>query len=287
VISDGAGGIIFADSVHNKIRRIDADGVITTIAGNGRRGAGGDGGRALNAEMNQPEGLALDTDGNLYFADTQNHRIRRVTPEGVIELVAGRDAGFSGDGGPALEAQFSQPKGIAFDAGGNLYVADSLNRRLRRISRSGGVTTVAGDGSVRGGDDGLPATQVSLYDVRAVAVDDQGRPWFTDASFRLSRIETDGTLRVTRFSTHQAGAFAFGGDGSAWLADPAKHNLLKLDLDTGRATIVAGTSQPGNGPAGFAKSYSFFQPTGIAVLEDGSVAVCDRGNDRIIRITEQ
>ena len=143
IVVDPDGNVYFADSGNNRVRRIDTEGVVTTVAGNGRAATSGDGGPALSAAVWNPTGLALDDEGNLYVSQPDDNRIRRVDRTGAIVTVAGGRAspGFSGDGGPATRASFANPQGLAFDEGGNLYVADTDNRRIRVIDRGGTIRT--------------------------------------------------------------------------------------------------------------------------------------------------
>jgi trimeric autotransporter adhesin len=145
VAVDAAGNVYIADITNSCIRRV-FNGIITTVAGNGTLGFSGDNGPALGAELHQPHGVAVDTAGNLYIADTFNKRIRKVS-NGVITTIAGTGvAGFSGDNGPAISAQLNFPFGVAVDAAGNIYIADSNNYRIREISNKI-ITTVVGNGT--------------------------------------------------------------------------------------------------------------------------------------------
>ena len=134
-------------------------GIVTTVAGNGTAGFTGDGGPATAARLKKPGGVALDAAGNLFIADTWNHRIRKVTPGGVISTVAGNGTlGFSGDGGPATAAQLNYPSDMAVDAAGNLFIADTGNHRIRKVTPGGVISTVAGNGTAGFSGDGGPAT---------------------------------------------------------------------------------------------------------------------------------
>src|SRR5208337_2263721 len=134
--------------------------IIIRVAGTGIAGFGGDGGPASQAQLNQPEGVAVDASGNLYIADTDNNRIRKISPNGIITTVAGNGiAGFGGDHGPASQAQLNHPEGVAVDASGNLYIADTDNDRIREV-RNGVIVTIAGDAGFSG--DGGPASQAQL-----------------------------------------------------------------------------------------------------------------------------
>jgi sugar lactone lactonase YvrE len=145
---DGAGNVYIADLFNHRIRKVDPNGVMTTVAGNGVQGFSGDGGPAVSASLNFPHDVAIDAAGNLYIADLSNNRIRKVDPNGIISTVVGNDAGeFSGDGGPATSASLWGPKGVTIDSGGTLYIADFNNGRVRKVDANGIITTVAGNGS--------------------------------------------------------------------------------------------------------------------------------------------
>ena len=144
---DGAGNLYITDLRNIRIRKVDTSGTITTVAGTGEEGFSGDGGPATSAQLFGPRGVALDGAGNLYIADTGNIRIRKVDTAGTITTVAGTGVfGFSGDGGPATSAQLNGDRGIALDGAGNLYIAEFVNRRIRKMDTSGTITTVAGTG---------------------------------------------------------------------------------------------------------------------------------------------
>jgi uncharacterized protein (TIGR03437 family) len=163
-------GAFVGDGRANVIRKVTPGGLITTIAGNGTAGYSGDGGPATSAALNAPEGLAIDSAGNLFIADQINQRIRKVS-NGIITTVAGNgSAGYSGDGGPAISAELSGPAGMSFDAAGNLYIADRDNNRIRVLLTDGTIWTVAGNGSAACTGDGGPATIAALDSPRSVAM---------------------------------------------------------------------------------------------------------------------
>ncbi len=175
VAVDNRGHVFIADSPNHRIRRVDlATGTITTVAGTGQEGFGGDGGPATAARLNRPRFLIVAPDGSLIIADTANYRVRRVDPAGTITTIAGTgQAGYSGDGGPAMAARFDDPRGLALDAAGNLYVSNAEGSpvpSVRRIDPAGIITTVAGGRPAGFGGDGGPAVQARLHEPRSIAV---------------------------------------------------------------------------------------------------------------------
>jgi len=175
VAVDGAGNVYIADSSNQRIRKIATSGIISTVAGTGTSGFSGDGGLATAAKIYLPEGIALDSSGNLYIADTYNNRIRVVGTNGVIKTIAGNGtSGYGGDGGAATSAMLDLPTGVAVDPAGNVFVADSANQRVREINSSGVISTVAGTGAAGYNSDGIPATEADVYYPHQVAIDAAG-----------------------------------------------------------------------------------------------------------------
>lgn len=213
VTSDAAGNLYIADTLNNRIRKVDAaTGIITTVAGNGTGGFGGDGGLATNALLDVPAAVALDTSGDIYVADTGNNCIRRVDAiTGIIITVAGDgNAGFSGDGGPATKAELTTPFGIAVDASGNLYIPGDL--RIREVSAATAIiTTIAGNGIQGYSGDGGPAVDAEFWDTEGVTVDTSGNLYIADTA--------DGTIRRVSAATGIIitvagdGVDGYGGDG--------------------------------------------------------------------------
>ena len=156
VAADGAGNVYIADSMNNRVRKVNSAGTISTVAGNGSPGFSGDGGPATGASLSMPIGVAVDSAGNLYIADSSNNRIRKVNTGGTISTVAGGALvpGFSGDGGPATGAGLFLPGGVALDSAGNIYIADIANNRIRKVNTAGVITTVAGNGTKSFSGDG-------------------------------------------------------------------------------------------------------------------------------------
>ena len=182
VAVDAVGNLYIADTSNHRIRKVDAFGMITTVAGKGTEGFSGDGGPARQARLNFPTGVTVDRAGKLFITDQSNNRIREVSTAGVITTVAGNgDAGFSGDHAAATRASLNQPVGTAVDAADALYIADTSNHRIRKVSADGMVTTVAGDGIGGFSGDGSAATKASLNSPGGVAVDAAGNIYIADS----------------------------------------------------------------------------------------------------------
>jgi trimeric autotransporter adhesin len=182
---DASGNIYIADAANNRIRLVTkSTGIISTVAGTGSSGYSGDGGIATSAALNYPRGVTIDASGNIYIADTYNHRIRMVTKStGIISTVAGNGSyGYSGDGWIATSALLYNPRGVAMDASGNIYIAETDNYRIRMVTKSTGIiSTVAGTGSYGYSGDGGIATSALLHNPRGVAIDESGNIYIADA----------------------------------------------------------------------------------------------------------
>ena len=192
LVMDAAGNLYIADTNNNRIRKVGTDGNINTFAGNGGAGSSGDGGPATSAELDHPEGLVLDSQGNLYVADSASHRVRKISPDGTITTIAGNGTGgFGGDGGPATQASLYYPKGLAIDrSSGNLYIADWLNSRVRVVTPDGNIYTVAGNGQYDYYGDGGAATSAALRFPWGVAVDAAGKVYVADDENSTIRLLT-------------------------------------------------------------------------------------------------
>jgi DNA-binding beta-propeller fold protein YncE len=207
VAVDAAGRVFIADALNNRIRRVDVDGTITTVAGTGEPGFAGDGGPATGAALSLPSGVAVDAAGRVFIADALNNRIRRVDVDGTITTVAGTgEAGFAGDGGPAASAAFFTPRDVAVDAAGRVFIADTDSHRVRRIDVDGTITTVAGTGAPGFSGDGGPATSAALFSPRAIAIDPSGRVVFADSNNDLvRRVDDDGLITSVAGPVHPEG----------------------------------------------------------------------------------
>ena len=196
VAAGSDGNLYIGDSGNHTVRKIAANGTITTVAGTGVPGSLGDGGPAARAQLNVPLGVAVDGSGNLYVAECLGARIRKVTAAGGIATVAGTgSSGYGGDGGPAVNAQLACPHGVAVDASDNLYIADTGNNRLRKVTMDGTITTVAGNGAPDFGGDGGPALNAKLNAPTSLAIDTSGNLYIADTgNNRIRRISGDDTI---------------------------------------------------------------------------------------------
>lgn len=295
VAFDAAGRLLIADTYNNRIRRVDAAGTISTVAGGGEPGHLGDGGPARQATLNQPQSVVEDRTGALDIADTWNYRIRRVDRLGRITTIAGTgERGFSGDGGPASAAQFSSPMAVAIGAAGELVVADGYNNRLRRVDRNGTITTIAGNGTQRYSGDGHAASSAMLDSPSGLAWS-AGNIYIADAfNQRVRRVDAAGVI-TTVAGTGVEGAVGDGGPateaelswprglavdrgGRLFVADA--HRVRMIDAHGVISTVAGGgTADPGDG--GLAVDAAI-EPKAVAVDGQGNLLVAE-GN-RIRRV---
>jgi uncharacterized protein (TIGR03437 family) len=299
VAVDGSGNIYIGDCLNNRVRKVSSSGIITTVAGTGSPGFSGDGGPATSAQLYNPYGMVVDGSGNLYIADSSNNRIRKISSTGIISTVAGNGgAGYAGDGGPATSAQLYNPLGVAVDGSGNIYIGDSTNNRVRKVSSSGIITTVAGTGSAGFSGDSGPATGAQLYNPCGVAVDGSGNLYIVDGSNqRIRKVSSNGII-TTVAGTGSAGfsgdggpatgaklsfpsGVAVDGSGNIYIGDSTNNRVRKVS-PSGIITTVAGTGSPGfSGDGGPATSAQLFWPDGVVVDGSGNIYIADEGNDRI------
>jgi sugar lactone lactonase YvrE len=215
---DPAGNLFIADSGNNVILQVDANGTITTFAGtSGTSGSSGDGGPATSAQLNSPSGMAFDSDGNCFIADSGNNVTRKVDTNGIISTFAGTigTSNYSGDGGPAASAELSNPAGIACDPAGNLFIADSGNNVIRKVDANGTITTFAGSGTTGYSGDGGPAASAELNSPSGVAFDSAGNCFIADKyNSVIRRVDSvTGIISTVAGYLNVRSRSYFGGDG--------------------------------------------------------------------------
>jgi sugar lactone lactonase YvrE len=296
---DSARNLYIADTQNHRIRKVTPDGIISTVAGNGTWGHAGDGNIATAAQLYMPYGVAVDSGGNIFIADTNNCMIREVTTDGIIHRIAGDGTwGFGGDGGLATAAQLNFPHGLAMDPAGNLFIADTINHRIRIITPAGIISTIAGNGTGGFGGDGGTAIAAQLYEPRDVTIDSMGNIYIADyANYRIRMITPGGMIRTVAGN----GTAGFSGDGgfatAAQLNQPSgvsidsmgkiyisdeRNNRIRAFWVSGAIETVAGNGTWGfSGDGGPATAAKLYCPSGLVGDSSGNLYIADTCNDRI------
>ncbi len=296
---DAAGNLYVAEN--NRIRKITIDGLIHTIAGGDQCTANGADGSSVTAVCLRPFSVAVDAHGSLYISEALDNRVRKVTPDGVINsILANTIGGFAGDGGPATSAKLSGPWAVALDAGGNLYIADTRNGRVRKVTPDGVISTIAGGGAFGVAGDGVPATSAEMRGVRDIFIDSSGNIYVLD-DIRVRKITTDGVINTIAGCFACAGApnqdgipatesvlwtypFRIAVDAGGILYIAEADRVRKVGAD-GIITTIFGNGEPAlggdGGPPSLNQHYTF---TGFALDPAGGFFI--GGNDgRIHRVT--
>jgi hypothetical protein len=299
VVVDLTGNVYIADPLNSRVRKINTSGIITTIAGNGVSGFGGDGGLATNAKLNGPYYIAVDAIGNVYISEYYNHRIRKINTSGIISTFAGNGvSGFGGDGGPATSAQINTPGAICVDTAGNLFIADSHNHRIRKVNTSGTISTFAGTGVYGSSGDGGLATIAKLGYPTYITLNQSGNIFISDQfANTIRQINQAGII-----STYAGnGTYGFSGDGgpatNAKLSNPfgltfdASGNLYIVDYEnirirkvntSGTISTFAGTGISGfSGDGGLAHNSQFNVVYNLATDASGNLYFGDCANNRV------
>jgi trimeric autotransporter adhesin len=302
---DASGNIYIADSYNNRIRLVTTStGIISTVAGTGSAGYSGDGGPATSATLNLPYGIAVDTSGNLYIADSANSCIRIVTKStGIISTVAGNGlADYSGDGDQATLATLNYPYGVAVDASGNIFIADTVNNCIRMVTVGTGViSTMAGSVNPGYSGDGKQATSAALSSPRTVTADASGNIYIADADNNRIRMVTVSTGIITTVagSGSYPGSIGDGGPatsarlsnpngitvdvlGNIYIADSYNNRIRMVTKSTGIISAVAGTGSPGSsGDGGQATLATMNNPWAVAIDALGNIYIADTDNYRV------
>ena len=301
---DDQGNLYFAEYDNNVVRRIDVNGIISTVAGNGTPGYSGDGGPATSAQLSGPYGVAIDANGDLYISEILNHTVRKVDfTTGIITTNAGNGVlGYSGDGGAATSAQLNGPYGIAFDVSGNLFIAERDNSVIRKVNTSGTISTFAGTGAFGYFGDGGLATSAQFAGCRSVTFNDAGEMFISDGNNHVIRkINVSGVVSTVAGN----GGAGHSGDcgqavyaqlnfprdvifdavGNMYISESTSHVIRKVNT-SGIISTVGGNATSGySGDGGLATLAQLNQPYGILFDDQGNLLVADRSNNVIRKIT--
>ena len=300
IVTDAAGNSYFCDARNNVVRKITSAGIISTVAGDGTTGYGGDGAAATLAQLANPAGVALDASGNLYIADANNSAIRKVSTTGIITTIAGTGTfGYTGDGAAASLAQINRPAGVAVDAAGNVYISDTRNFVIRKINTTGIINTIAGTGTAGYTGDGAAASLATLQRPQGIAVDATGNLYIADNQSNTVRKISGGIINTIAGN----GTLGFSGDGGAataaqlnsplnvaldasgnvYIADDLNNRIRKITA--GNINTICGTGVPGySGDGGAAISAQLRNPTGISLDGANNIYITDNLNNVIRRI---
>jgi streptogramin lyase len=306
----GPDGALYITEVRNhRVLRLDLKTrQVTTVAGCGRRGYSGDGGPALDAELNEPYEVRFDRDGNMFFVEMKNHIVRRVDAKTKrISTIAGAGRqGFGGDGGPATAALLSQPHSIALDRTGAVYIADIGNHRIRRVDpQTGVIESIAGNSERKPPREGQPATGNPMLGPRALFIDGdemwialrEGHSvWRMNLADRVLH-HIAGTGKAGYSGDGEPAARAtFNGpkgiavvNGQVFVTDAGNNVIRQIDSKTGRVATIAGRSPAANksGKRPASPNAALNQPHGVCASADGAVYIGDTANHRVIRVTSQ
>ena len=332
---DNKGNLFIGDINDNCVRKVDSNGIITTLAGTTNYGYSGDGGPATNAELSYPLAVAVDTAGDVFIADAFNQVIRKVNTNGIISTFAGNGflapppqpgflGGYSGDGGPATNAEMNNPHGVAVDQTGNVFIADSLNGRIRKVDANGIITTVAGPGTIGYYGDGGPATNAEVGNAEFISVDNVGNLFIAVAGGAIRKVGTNGIITTvagnwtngysgdggpaTKAELNVPGRVVADAAGNLFISDSGDNRIRKVETN-GIITTLAGTGFTGGTPTivvsnevnqgNFAASgdggfngdgITAFQtelngPAGLALDNAGNMFIADACNNRIRKLS--
>jgi sugar lactone lactonase YvrE len=293
------GDVYVSDTYNHRVRKFTPGGAITTIAGNGTSSAAGDGGLAVAAGLNLPTAIALDAAGNLLIADSGNHRVRRVTPGGVISTIAGTGvAGSLGDGGPAASAQLNDPEGLALDAAGNVYVAEHTGNRVRKFAVGGSIQTIAGTGVASFSGDGGVGTAATLNRPSSLVVSASGDVFIADVNnHRVRKLTAGGTISTyagngtttcstggvaTSASITAPSGLALDAAGQLYVSGPCDMVLVVSPGNT--LAVVAGTTETGFNGDGDTAGHWIYGPAGMDLDAFGGLVFADAGNNLVRRV---
>jgi len=274
--------------------------ILTTIAGTGAAGYYGDGGLAVNAQFNHPDKVTFDHSGNMYIADEHNHVIRKISTDNVISTVAGNGhgagtiiGGYSGDNGPATNAELSRPDDVIFDAAGNMYITELGNCTIRKVTPGGIITTIAGTGAWGFNGDNISATSAQLADPFGIVFDNLGNLYFSDnANYRVRKISTNGIISTvvgtgmqgdageggaaTAAQIRAPGYLAISSSGELYIGDYMNHRVQKVDVSGNIHTIAGTGTNSSTGDSGPASAATMQSPFGVFFDPGGNLYISDR-----------
>ncbi len=303
VVADRQGNFYFTDYANSRIRKVTPSGIISTIAGTGVAGFTGDGQPAAQAQINLPRGLDIDAQGNLYFSDYQNHRIRKIDTAGIITTVAGSGStGFSGDGQPATQAVLNNATDIAVDTDGSIYIADTNNHRIRKVNPAGIISTVVGTGQGNSSGDGGPSLSAGVFSPIAVALDPSGALIIAEGN-KIRKAVVGGNISTVA-NTSNAASFSgdnglataatlqaprgvtVGPDGVIYVADTSNSRVRRIGTDGiittfaggGRASAASGDGLPAN-------QAQLSSPSSTGLDAQGNLYIADTGANKIRKVS--
>jgi len=287
VAVDAAGNVYIADTGNNRIRKVSPNGIIVTIAGNGLYGYSGDDGPATEASLNSPEGVAVDSAGTIFVVDSRNLRIRKIsTTTGIITTIAGNgQCCYLGDGGPATAARLAQPYGVAVDLAGSVYIADTGNNTIRKISPSGNITTVAGGGPSGTLGDGGQATNAALDSPFAVAVDLAGNLYIAEFNSRIRKVSPSGIITTIAGNGQVFRPVGVAlGIGNLYIDDAGTNSIRRISPDGLISTVAGNGLNSFSGDGGPATAAALNHPDGVAVDASGNIYIADTFNNRVRKV---
>jgi sugar lactone lactonase YvrE len=303
---DKTGNIYISDSKNSKIRKVNTSGIIITIAGWGAPGMSGDGGPATAAKINIPSGIVLDKSGNIIFSDSYNHRIRKIDTAGIITTIAGTGlSGYTSDDTLAIHSRLNTPCGLALDDDGNLYIADRMNHRIRKVNTDGIISTVAGMGLAQYSGDGGQATLAAINRPNDVKISPDGDIIIADTyGHAVRKVKKDGT--IISIAGSGDGLFGFGGDegvigqsrlfypfslaidktGNIYVADRNNNRIRRIDVTGAIKTVVGTGAGTSSGDGNLAVEATIAVPQSLAVDEVGNLYIGESNKIRFLYLKD-